>query len=300
MNFFHLIVLFAISILSQLAAAEESARPNILFILADDLGYADTGATGSTDISTPNIDSLARDGMTLSQAYAASAICSPTRTAILTGQYPQRFRVGLDEPLRSSDAKKYAIGLPEGQATLASVLNEVGYETALVGKWHQGLPPENGPLAHGYEYFFGVIQGAADYFRHTMIKNGEASSAGLYAGLEEVKRDGYLTDLLGEEAVQRIRAAKDRPFFISLHFTAPHWPWEGRGDQQVSESLDFTWHYDGGDLATYKEMVEVMDENIGRVLTALEETGLDESTIVIFTSDNGGERFSNTWPFTGC
>ncbi len=280
-------------------ANSQVSKPNIIFILADDLGYADIGATGATDIHTPHIDSLAKNGTTFVNAYAGSAICSPTRTAILTGQYPQRFRVGLDEPLRSSDAKKYDLGIPKGQTTVASALRELGYETALVGKWHQGLLPKNGPLAHGYEHFFGIAQGAADYFRHTMVTKGKASSTGLYSNNKEVTREGYLTDILGDEAVRRIHAADDRPLFLSLHFTAPHWPWQGREDEQVSEALEFTWHYDGGDLATYKAMVEVMDENIGKVLHALEQTSLAENSIVIFTNDNGGERFSNTWPFTG-
>ena len=267
--------------------------------MADDLGYADTGVTGARAIETPHIDSLAADGMTLVNGYAGSPICSPTRTALLTGMYPQRFRIGLDEPLRSSDAKKYDLGIPKNQTTIASVLRDQGYETALVGKWHLGLPPEHSPLEHGYDHFLGFAQGAADYFKHTMVKDGKSTSLGLFDGNEDIERSGYLTDLLGDEAVRRIRAATARPLFLSLHFNAPHWPWEGREDEAVSESLSLTQHYDGGTLETYAEMVEVMDENIGKVLAALEETGLAENTIVIFTNDNGGERFSDNWPFTG-
>ena len=281
------------------ASESTPVLPNIVFILADDLGYADTGATGARTIRTPNIDSIAAEGITLTNGYAASAICSPTRTALLTGMYPQRFRIGLDEPLRSSDAIKYDLGIPSGQATIASELAALGYQTALVGKWHQGIPPKHGPLEHGYEHFFGVAQGAADYFRHTMIRDGDSSSAGLFDGEEEIVRAGYLTDILGDEAVRLIKDISDRPLFLSLHFTAPHWPWEGRDDRSASEQLGDTRHHDGGSLETYAEMVEVLDENIGKVLTALDEAGRADDTIIIFTSDNGGERFSDTWPHIG-
>lgn len=286
-------------LLAGVGASAEEQLPNIIFILADDLGYADTGATGARSIETPNIDRLADGGVTLVNAYASSAICSPTRTALLTGRYPHRFRIGLEEPLRSSDAEKYDLGVPKDQVTIASALRDLGYETALIGKWHLGIPPKHSPLEHGYDDFFGIVQGAADYFRHTMIRHGESSSRGLYKGNEATRRDGYLTDILGNEAVRKIRSITDKPLFLSLHFTAPHWPWQGRNDAHLSDQLIQTQHYDGGTLNTYAEMVGVMDENIGKVLDALEETGLANNSIVIFTNDNGGERFSDNWPFTG-
>lgn len=282
-----------------LADEHSDSRPNIVFILADDLGYADTGATGSTRINTPNIDSVANDGVRFPNAYSASPICSPTRTALLTGRYPQRYRVGLDEPLRSGDAKRYDLGIPKGEVTIASGLGDQGYDTLLVGKWHLGLPPKHGPLVHGYDEFFGIVQGAADYFQHTMVKDGKPTSLGLFDGDTEVSRQGYMTDLLGDKAVELIGRKSDRPFFLSLHFTAPHWPWEGRDDSDVSENLSLTQHYDGGSLETYKEMVEALDENVGKVLAALDEAGIAENTIVVFTNDNGGERFSDNWPHTG-
>lgn len=294
-----IVLLIAAPLCSVNAQDNETELPNIIFILADDLGYADTGATGTRSVSTPNIDSLAADGLTVQNAYAASPICSPTRTALLTGRYPQRYRIGLEEPLRSSDAKRHDLGIPKGQVTIASALRDQGYATALVGKWHLGIPPKHSPLKHGYAHFFGIVQGAADYFLHTMVKNGQSTSLGLFDGNEQISKVGYLTDLLGDEAVRRIHGATERPLFLSLHFTAPHWPWEGRKDDSVSASLSLTQHYDGGTLQTYREMVEAMDENVGKVLLALEETGLAENSIVIFTSDNGGERFSDTWPFTG-
>ena len=287
--------------LTGLALADDrrGSQPNIIFILADDLGFADTGATGARALTTPSIDSLAAAGLTITNAYSSSPICSPTRTALLTGRYAQRYRLGLEEPLRSSDAKRFDLGIPKDHPTIASVLRDQGYETALVGKWHLGIPPRHSPLEHGYEHFFGIAQGAADYFLHTMVKDGEKTSLGLFDGNEQVERSGYMTDLLGDEAVRLIRGKSDRPLFLSLHFTAPHWPWEGRGDRSIANSLSLTQHYDGGSLETYAEMVEVMDENIGRVLAALDETGIADNSIVIFTSDKGGERFSDTWPFVG-
>lgn len=279
------------------AAEPDPDKPNIVFIMADDLGYADIGVYGARDIDTPSIDSLANDGIMLTQAYANSAICSPTRTALATGRYQYRAEVGLHEPL--GPWAREGIGLPKDRATIASVLRDEGYETVLIGKWHLGQPPEQGPLSHGWDHFFGIVEGAADYFRHRPIVDGKEGPNGLFRDNEPVGEIGYLTDLLGDEAVRHIRAVKDKPLYLSLHFTAPHWPWEGREDQAIADALQNFFHFDGGSRAKYAEMVEIMDENVNKVLAALEEQGLAGNTIVVFTSDNGGERFSDTWPFTG-
>jgi arylsulfatase A-like enzyme len=129
--------------------------------------------------------------------------------------------------------------------------------------------------------------------------NGKQVGLGLAQGNDPVERNGYLTDIFGEEAVKVIEQPGDKPFFLSLHFTAPHWPWEGREDEALARKLGSSFHYDGGNLAKYREMVEILDQNVGRVLAALERSGKADSTIVVFTSDNGGERFSDTWPFVG-
>lgn len=284
-------------LLGPAALARAEGLPNIVFIMADDLGYADIGAYGARDLKTPNVDSLARDGILLTQGYANSSICSPTRTALFTGCYQYRFAVGLEEPL--GPWAPPGTGVPFGRPTLASVLQDEGYETALVGKWHLGDPPEHSPLEHGYDHFFGLIQGATDYFRHKIVIEGGDVGLGLHRDRDEIESSGYLTDLLGDEAVARIEAAGDKPLFLSLHFTAPHWPWEGREDRAIADQLKDVFHYDGGNRSKYVELVETMDENIGRVLRALDEQGLSDNTIVIFTSDNGGERFSDTWPFVG-
>lgn len=273
----------------------QAARPNILFIMADDLGYADLSCYGRRDYTTPNVDRLAAEGMKFVQAYANSAVCSATRTALITGRYQYRLEVGLEEPLGNR-----ALGLPPEHPTLPSLLRKAGYGTALVGKWHLGWLPKFGPLKSGYDHFWGFHGGGVDYFTH---KAGPADSDSydLWDGEAPVEQAGYLTDLLGDRAVKVIAeyAATRRPFFLSLHFNAPHWPWEGREDEAESRRIRALMDYDGGSLKTYAAMVTAMDENVGKVLRALEQNGIAGNTIVIFTSDNGGERFSDTWPFSG-
>lgn len=278
-------------------AAPKAARPNIIFIMADDLGYADLSCTGSHHIRTPAIDSIGVQGIMLRQGYANSAICSPTRTALLTGCYQYRFPIGVEEPL--GPGAPAGIGVPLDRPTIASVLRAQGYRTRLVGKWHLGEPPKHSPLHHGYDEFFGIIEGAADYFRHHMVMGGKDVGIGLAQGDTPIERIGYLTDLFGDEAVKTIEAPGDTPFFLSLHFNAPHWPWEGREDAAVAPILGASFHYNGGSLAKYKAMVEAMDQNVAKLLAALDRSGKADNTIILFTSDNGGERFSETWPFTG-
>jgi arylsulfatase A-like enzyme len=178
-------------------------------------------------------------------------------------------------------------------------LRDAGYATALIGKWHLGSPPDFGPLKSGYEKFFGNYSGVIDYFTHKPGV-GEHVPRDLWDGDVAVDRAGYYTQILADEASAYVRAqARAKPFFLSLHFTAPHWPWVGPEDEAVSRSLGDLFHYDGGSLKTYAKMVRSLDAAVGQVLSALAESGQAENTIVIFTSDNGGERFSKNWPFTG-
>lgn len=274
------------------------SRPNIVFIMADDMGYADASCYGRRDFTTPNIDRLAAEGMRFLQGYANSAVCSATRTALITGRYQYRLRVGLEEAL----ANNRDVGLPPDHPTLPSLLRKAGYGTTLIGKWHLGVPPKFGPLKSGYEHFYGHINGAIDYFNHGIGGRGD-----LWDGDIQVEQHGYLTELLGKQAVKSIEnyAHNKQTFLLSLHFNAPHWPWEGPEDEAEAQRIlesnipDAIGHYDGGSLKTYAAMMRSMDEQIGQVLDALEATGLRDNTIVIFTSDNGGERFSDTWPFSG-
>jgi arylsulfatase A-like enzyme len=270
-----------------------AGAPNIIFIVADDLGYADVSCYGRPDISTPHIDSLAMKGVRFLQAYANSAVCSATRTALITGRYQNRLPIGLEEPLVGRD-----VGLPPDHPTLPSLLKKSGYRTTLVGKWHLGMLPKFGPLQSGYEHFYGFRGGAVDYYTHANRRDD------LWDDDVKVHKMGYLTDVLGSRAVDVVNehAKSARPFLISLHFNAPHWPWEAPGDEAESHRLQSAgslFDFDGGTQKTYQRMVQEMDLQIGRVLEALHTNGLVENTIVIFTSDNGGERFSDTWPFTG-
>ncbi|MTW13558.1 sulfatase-like hydrolase/transferase [Pseudoduganella eburnea] len=277
------------------AAAKPAAPPNILFILADDMGWGDLSVYGQTEYRTPHLDKLARQGVRLTQAYSNSAVCSATRFGLITGRYQYRLRGGLEEPISGTGNH----GLPPEHPTLPSLLKQAGYSTALFGKWHLGYLPAFGPLKSGYDSFFGNYGGAIDYFTH---KPGVGPNVkeDLYEGEVPVSQVGYYTDLLGDRAANYIgKQDRSKPFFLSLHYTAPHWPWEGPKDEEVSRSISAISHYDGGNLETYGRMVEALDASIGRVLAALERRGLAENTIVIFTSDNGGERFSRTWPFSG-
>jgi arylsulfatase A-like enzyme len=271
------------------------SQPNIVFILADDLGYADLSCCGRPDYETPNIDRIAARGVRFTQAYANSAVCSATRLALITGRYQYRLPLGLEEPL----AGKTDVGLPPEHPTLPSLLRQAGYGTTLIGKWHLGYPPLFGPQKSGYDRFWGIRSGAIDYYTH-LNSRGQPD---LWDGDEAVKEAGYLTDLLGSRAVAAVNdyAAARRPFLLSLHFNAPHWPWLAPGDTDESRRLrgGNLRHWDGGTQRTYARMVGAMDVQVGRVSQALDATGLADDTIVIFTSDNGGERFSATWPFTG-
>jgi len=270
--------------------------PNIVYIMADDLGYADLSCYGRPDFTTPNIDRLAAGGLRFLQAYANSSVCSATRTALITGRYQYRLPVGLEEPI----AGNRNVGLPPEHPTLPSLLKKAGYGTTLIGKWHLGRLPDYGPLKSGYDHFWGFRGGGVDYFTH---KSGIASTDtdDLWDGDAKIHEAGYLTDLLGDRAVATIGdyAKAKRPFFLSLHFNAPHWPWEGPGDEAESQRIKSLWDFDGGSQKTFAGMVRQMDLQVGRVQKALETGGIANNTIVIFTSDNGGERFADTWPFTG-
>ena len=270
-------------------------RPSFIFILADDLGYADLGCYGGRSSCSPVLDGMAASGLRFTDGYANSSVCSPTRFALATGRWQHRLRGGADEPLSSRVRGSASIGLPPDHPTLASLLREGGYATALIGKWHLGFAPHFGPLKSGYQEFFGPMSGGVDYFSH----KDSAGNHDLYDGEAEVQRTGYLTDLISERAVEYVKRQKGKPFLLSLHYTAPHWPWETREDEAESRRIEKIFHTDGGSVATYTTMIRHMDEGIGRVLQALRDIGAEENTIVVFTSDNGGERFSDTWPLVG-
>jgi arylsulfatase A-like enzyme len=267
-------------------------RPNFLFILADDLGYADLGCYGGRSGCSPVLDRMAREGLRFTDGYANSSVCSPTRFALMTGRWQHRLRGGADEPISSRSRGSPVLGLPPQHPTLPSLLRDAGHATALVGKWHLGYPPHFHPLKSGYQEFFGALSGGMDYFTH----RDTAGVHDLWDGEAEVQRTGYLTDLISERAVEYVSRERKEPFLLSLHYNAPHWPWETRADEAEAKRIGKIWHTDGGSVRTYQTMIHHMDEGIGKVLAALPDP---ENTLVVFTSDNGGERFSDTWPLVG-
>ncbi|MFO1279397.1 MAG: sulfatase-like hydrolase/transferase [Burkholderiaceae bacterium] len=282
-----------------------TVRPNIVYIVADDLGFADLGCYGGRDATfgpvSPVLDALAANGLKLTQGYANSPVCSPTRFALMTARYQYRLRGAAEEPINSKSRGSTTLGLPPEHPTLPSLLRASGYRTALIGKWHLGYPPSFGPLRSGYEEFFGPMAGGVDYFTHCDSRGRHD----LWFGEEERADEGYLTDLLSRRAVDYIdrmaNGANDgRPFFLSLHYTAPHWPWETRDDEALAREVkDNLFHLHGGNIHTYRRMIHHMDEGIGQVMAALKRHALADNTLVVFTSDNGGERFSDNWPLVG-
>ena len=282
-----------------------SPRPNIIFIVADDLGFADLGCYGGRPARfgavSPVLDRLAEHGLRFTQGYANSPVCSPTRFALMTARYQYRLRGAAEEPINSKSRGSTTLGLPPEHPTLPSLLRASGYRTALVGKWHLGYPPAFGPLRSGYEEFFGPMSGGVDYFTHC-ASNGTHD---LWAGEEERVEEGYLTDLLSGRAVDYVQrmaqgARSGTPFFLSLHYTAPHWPWETRDDAALAPEIKANlFHLHGGNIYTYQRMIQQMDEGIGQLMVALHSEELAENTLVVFTSDNGGERFSDNWPLVG-
>jgi arylsulfatase A-like enzyme len=281
---------------AQRSAGAKESRPNIIFILADDMGWGDLSCYGRPDYRTPNLDLLASQGTRFTDAYSASAVCTPTRCGYITGRYPGRFKIGLEEPLLATNLE---VGLEPGNPTIASLLKQSVYDTALFGKWHLGFRPEWGPNAHGFDEFFGILAGAGDYFLH---QNG-LGQPDLFENTTPVTRNGYLTELLTERAVNYVTKRRRAPFFLSLHYTAPHWPWQG---PKGGETIDYTGKGSepakmtrGGSLKMYAQMMKSLDDGVGRVMQAIRSAGVARNTMVIFTSDNGGERFSYQWPFAG-
>ena len=283
------------------SSVSSASRPNILFILADDLGWGDLSCYGRPDYQTPNLDKLAQQGMRFTNAYSAAPVCTPTRVGFHTGRYPARLLVGLEEPIHErkelSAEKLRTIGIPAGHPTVSSIIKSAGYSTVLVGKWHVGYLPYFGPLKCGYDEFYGNMSGAVDHFTHKDM----TESLDFFEGEVPVEKIGYMTELLTDRAVEYLGRPHTKPFYLSLHYTAPHWPWEGPKDKPVSDAMKYgpVGFRAGGSSRIYGEMVKSMDAGIGRVLDALKKSGLDQNTLVIFTSDNGGERFSYNWPFTG-
>ena len=271
-------------------AAPPRRRPNIVVVVADDLGSADLSCYGCPDIRTPHIDSLARHGLRFTQAYANGPECTPTRTALLTGRYQQRVG-GLECAIGVGDVGRYdeaawlaergELGLPATEPTLTRLLKRAGYATGCFGKWHLGYRPEFWPGRHGFDEWFGILGGNADYFRHTEDDGRRV----LYQNDRPAERKGYLTDLIAEEAIRWLRKAR-RPFLLYVAFTAPHTPIQ---DPDEFVPATGTAPRRQGHRPTYARMVERMDARVGDLLAELDRLGVAEDTFVVFISDNGAD-----------
>ncbi|MBV6521184.1 MAG: Arylsulfatase [Gemmatimonadaceae bacterium] len=259
------------------AGAPAATPPNVLLIVADDLGYADLGVQGATDVRTPNIDAVARQGVRFSDAYMVSSLCAPSRAGMLTGRYPQRWGHEFNPP-RSDDS---TFGIPRDVPTLAERLKSLGYRTGLVGKWHLGFVSQQAPNARGFDEFFGFMGPSHRYDRNQLLDVGEK----LMRNGTVIPDSGYLTDVLGIEAERFVRAKDRRPFFLYLAFSAMHGPLYAdpphlaRAEKSVPEGV----------RRTYVGVLAAMDDAVGRVLDALDETGQAANTLVLFVSDNGGD-----------
>lgn len=269
-------------------------KPNIIVIIADDLGYADVGFNGCKDIPTPNIDRIATHGVKFTSGYVTFSVCGPSRAGLLTGRYPQRFGYERNPQYRPQDPN---MGLPKTESTLAETLKNVGYKSGIVGKWHQGADISNHPLNRGFDEFFGHLGGGHQYFPEDLIikdsysvdnDEGKSYKTWIMRNHEPIKTKKYLTDEFSDEAVQFVERHQKEPFFLYLAYNAPHGPL-----QATSEYLDRFPNITDKKRKTYAAMVSAVDDGVGRLLDQLEALNLDKNTIVYFLSDNGGPEKTN-------
>jgi arylsulfatase A-like enzyme len=268
-------------------------RPNVVLIMTDDAGYADTGSYGAPDIRTPNIDSLARDGVKLTDFYANAMSCTPTRAGLISGRYQQRY--GIEFVLAAPGVSGSDGGLPPLTHSLPLLMKKNRYATALVGKWHLGYRQEFSPGAHGFDVFFGSKSPAIDYHTHFTTRPSEgaqfvSAQPDLWENDALVEQDGYITDLITRRSVEFISQNATRPFFIDVAFNAPHSPTQ-RPDQSARGAAPAS-----ATRADYAAVMERVDRGVGEILQTLRARGLEQNTIVIFTNDNGGVGLSHSAP----
>jgi arylsulfatase A-like enzyme len=272
--------------------AVPAQRPNIVLIITDDVGYGDFGSYGSKDIRTPNIDRLARQGVRLTDFYAAPQ-CTPTRAALISGRYQQRTRM---ERALGTVGPSLEQGLPATGRSLPQLLHNSGYATGLVGKWHLGFKPQYAPSAHGFDYFYGFLAGYIDFYTHT---RGSDGAADLQENGVAVADSGYMTDLITSRSVRFIERNATRPFFLEVAYNAAHWPFQRPGHPtRAANNAAFQGPGDSipATRQDYVAMLEHADKGVGEILATLDRLGLARNTLVIFTNDNGGEWLSSNAP----
>jgi arylsulfatase A-like enzyme len=273
--------------------AAQSNTPNVIFIMTDDVGYGDLGSYGGPDIRTPVLDRLARDGVRFTDFYSNGPTCSPTRAGLMTGRYQQRYNV--EVPLPSSLETAAGQGLNAEGHSLPFLLKTAGYSTGLVGKWHLGYRQNQVPEAHGFDYFFGFKAGFTDYYEHI---NGEGGPD-LWENGELIEEEGYMTDMITERSIRFIREHADAPFFLSIQYNAAHWPYQvpDKPTAAIRNAAHLQPNEDNTSTREeYVAMLERADQGMGEIMDALEQAGIDDETLVIFTNDNGGEWLSRNTP----
>jgi len=269
-------------------------KPNIILIMADDLGYGDIGCYGNRTIKTPNIDALARGGMKFSDYHSNGAVCSPTRAALLTGRYQQR--AGIEGVVYAKGPARET-GLALEETTFAEVLKKRGYATALFGKWHLGYNVEFNPVRQGFDEFRGYVSGNVDFHSHI----DGAGFDDWWKNLEKVPEEGYTTDLITKHGVDFIERHKDRPFCLYLPHEAVHSPYQGRNDppERLPGGKKGKRAQGAEITRAYKEMIEVMDEGIGRIVDTVRRLGLERKTFIFFCSDNGATKNGSNGALSG-
>lgn len=269
---------------------ERAEKPNIIIILADDLGYGDVGCYGNTRIETPHIDALSADGLRFTDFHSNGAVCSPTRAALLTGRYQQR--TGITGVVTAAGHRHTGLDLQE--TTFAEILKGAGYTTALFGKWHLGYSPDYNPVRQGFDEYVGFVAGNIDYHAHL----DQTGAEDWWRQDELVPETGYSTDLITDHGVAFIQRNKEKPFLLYLAHEAPHYPYQGRRDPPRYTREEGRTE-DPATPEAYKEMVEVMDEGIGRIRQTVEDAGLSDNTLIFFFSDNGPAKMGSAGSLRG-
>ena len=283
-----------------LSTSHAADRPNIIFILADDLGYGDLAHTGAPDVETPHLDALAARGITFTSFYNNGPECTPTRTALLTGRYQQRAgglecAIGTGDVGRYDDAEALAatgqLGLPPEMAVLPRALKDAGYATGIFGKWHLGYRDHFNPLNYGFDQFFGVLGGNCEYYTHKELSPIPV----VYENREPVEREGYMTHLITDHALMFLKQqhGSDSPFFLYLPYTTPHFPFQPPGDRSTYTAENWT----AGTRENYVAMVEDLDTQVGRIISYLADNGFKGDTVVAFASDHGAMKPGRNLPY---
>lgn len=290
-----LFMVLGVLLISNIKAQTNKEKPNFIIILADDLGYGDVGFTGSTQIKTPNIDALAKSGVTFTQGYVSAPVCGPSRAGLITGRNQVNFGFDNNPIVDLPQFDENFVGVPVSEITIADRLAELGYVNGLVGKWHLGEADHFHPTKRGFHEFWGYRGGGHNYFANR--SDGSSYVNSIESNYKTPQEITYLTDDKGDECVDFIKRHKDEPFFLFASFNAPHAPM-----QATEADLELYSHIKDEKRRIYAAMVHRLDVNVGRIMSELKTQNIDKNTVVVFFSDNGGpcgHNASINAPFNG-